>query len=243
MSGWTNEIEGICEKLRVNCVNLSEYHRKRFYHFKSYGKYFRIPQIILASVTSTASIGLQPLLAQEIISGITCILGMLMGILSAIEIYMGITIAMELELKQAKEFYTLSVELFKTLSLKRDHRGENGKDYLNTQYSQYVKMVEASNLLKRRLKVDLLTQIPNKYRDATNVTTPQNFEFMRRELEMSDIITKEPNYNDVNILNINTDTNTDNIILSKEPKEEPKEEVKEEPKEEVKEESKGDENV
>ena len=60
MSGWTHEIEEICEKLRVNCVNLSEYHRKRYYHFKSYGKYFRIPQIILASVTSTASIGLQP---------------------------------------------------------------------------------------------------------------------------------------------------------------------------------------
>ncbi len=166
--GWTEEIEEICEKLRINCVNLAEYHRNRYYHFKSYGKYFRIPQIILASVTSTASIGLQPLLEQGIISGITCVLGMIMGILSAIEIYMGISTAMEVELKQSKDFYTLSIDLFKTLSLKRDVRGENGKDYLNQKYSQYIKQTESSNLLKRQLKVDLLTQIPKKYTDTNS---------------------------------------------------------------------------
>ena len=78
---WTAETEDILEKLRVNCVNLSEYHRKRFYHFKSYGKYFRLPMIILASINSTASVGLQPVMRQEIISGMTCIIGMLMGII------------------------------------------------------------------------------------------------------------------------------------------------------------------
>lgn len=164
--GWTDEIEEICEKLRINCVNLAEYHRNRYYHFKSYGKYFRIPQIILASVTSTASIGLQPILEQGLISGITCVLGMIMGILSAIEIYMGIATSMEVELKQSKDFYTLSIDLFKTLSLKREVRGENGKDYLNQKYSQYIKQTESSNLLKRQLKVDLLTEIPKKYTDT-----------------------------------------------------------------------------
>ena len=56
---WTGEVEEILEKLRINCVNLSEYHRKRFYHYKGYGKYFRIPLILLASINSTASVGLQ----------------------------------------------------------------------------------------------------------------------------------------------------------------------------------------
>ena len=188
--GWTEEIEEICEKLRINCVNLAEYHRNRYYHFKSYGKYFRIPQIILASVTSTASIGLQPLLEQGIISGITCVLGMIMGILSAIEIYMGISTAMEVELKQSKDFYTLSIDLFKTLSLKRDVRGENGKDYLNQKYSQYIKQTESSNLLKRQLKVDLLTQIPKKYTDTNSrfgtptIESPRPFEKMPRNFSM-----------------------------------------------------------
>ena len=52
---WTTEVEELLEKLQINCVNLSEYHRKRVYHFKGYGKYFRVPLIILASINSTAS--------------------------------------------------------------------------------------------------------------------------------------------------------------------------------------------
>ncbi len=171
---WTEEVENICEHLRINCVNLAEYHRKRYYHFKSYGKYFRIPAIILASITSTASIGLQPVLEQGIISGITCLLGMAMGILSAIEIYMGIQNSMELELKQSKEFYTLAIDLYKTLTLTRENRSEHGKDYLNKKYGQYTKMVEASNLLKRSLKVDLLTEIPKQYKDYTRTPTSQS---------------------------------------------------------------------
>lgn len=160
MEDWTTEIEEILEKLRVNCVNLSEYHRKRFYHFKSYGKYFRLPMIVLASINSTASVGLQPVMRQEIISGMTCIIGMLMGIIGAYELYLGIQSNMDLELKQSKEFYTLAIDIFKTLSLRKEDRGEDGKDYLNTRYSTYIKLVENSNLLVSKLKHDQLTMIP-----------------------------------------------------------------------------------
>jgi len=167
MGEWTGEVEDILEKLRINCVNLSEYHRKRYYHFKAYGKWFRLPLIILASINSTASVGLQPLMEQQIISGITCLIGMFMGIISAYELYLGIQGNMELELKQSKDFYTLSIDLFKTLSLRRENRGEDGKDYLNKKYSHYIKLTEASNLLKRKLVIDTLTTIPNEMVDET----------------------------------------------------------------------------
>ncbi len=101
---WTGEVEEILEKLRINCVNLSEYHRKRYYHYKGYGKYFRIPLILLASINSTASVGLQPVLEQQIISGITCLIGMIMGVMSAIELYLGIQQSMELCLTHSKAF-------------------------------------------------------------------------------------------------------------------------------------------
>ena len=169
---WTSEVERLCEKLRINCVNLSEYHRRRYYHFKSYGKYFRLPLIILASINSTASVGLQPILDQAYISGLTCFIGMLMGILGAVELYLGIQSSMELELKQSKDFYTLAIDIYKTLQLKPENRGENGKDYLNKKYGVYTKLCEASNLLKRKLTADLLTPIPPKYVDRTRGVTP-----------------------------------------------------------------------
>jgi len=169
---WMTEVEKLCEKLRINCVNLSEYHRRRYYHFKSYGKYFRLPMIILASINATASVGLQPVLEQPYISGITCLIGMMMGILGAIELYLGIQSSMELELKQSKDFYSLAIDVYKTLQLKPEDRGEDGKDYLNKKYSMYVKLCEASNLLKRKLTMDLLTQIPSEFVDRSRGVTP-----------------------------------------------------------------------
>lgn len=178
---WSGEVEELLEKLRVNAVNLSEYHRKRYYHFKGFGKWFRLPLIILASINSTASVGLQPTgLKQEYISGITCIIGMMMGIISAYELYLGIQGNMELELKQSKDFYTLAIDIYKTLSLRRENRGEEGKDYLNKKYSHYIKLMEASNLLKRKLLVDMLTTIPNEYIDKT----PKGSEIDMCEVEM-----------------------------------------------------------
>ncbi len=164
---WTTEVEEILEKLRINCVNLSEYHRKRYYHFKGYGKYFRIPLILLASINSTASVGLQPVLEQQYISGITCLIGMCMGVLGAIELYLGIQSSMELEIKQSKEFYTLACDLYKTLALRRENRGEDGKDYLNKKYAYYIKLCEASHLLKRKMLTDMLTDIPEQFVDET----------------------------------------------------------------------------
>lgn len=164
---WTQEEEDILEKLRVNCVNLCEYHRRRYFHFKSYGKYFRIPIIILASINSTASVGLQPLLDQQIVSGITCIIGMIMGIMGSIELYMGIQSSMDLELKQSKEFYALAIDIYKTLSVGKEDRGESGISYLNKKYSQYAKICEQSNLLKRELRIDMLAHIKPTLKDRT----------------------------------------------------------------------------
>jgi len=168
IKGWTDEIEDLSEKLRINCVNLSEYHRRRYYNFKEISKYFRIPLIILASITSTSSIALQPFISQLIISLITCILGMIMGVISSIELYLDIHNSMMLEFKQSKQFYTLSIDIFKTLSLSRENRTDEGKDYLNEKYSEYVKLIEASNLLKRKLSIDLLTEIPSDFRDINS---------------------------------------------------------------------------
>jgi hypothetical protein len=179
---WTTEVEELLEKLRINSVNLSEYHRRRYYHFKGFGKYFRLPLIVLASINSTASVGLQPILDQPIISGITCLIGMMMGIISAFELYLGIQNSMELELKQSKEFYTLAIDLYKMLSLRRENRGENGKDFLNKKYSNYIKLTEASNLLRRNLTVDLLTTVPTEMIDYTPKSSQDGFELENKVL-------------------------------------------------------------
>jgi len=115
-----------------------------------------------------------------------------MGILGAIELYLGIQSSMELEIKQSKEFYTLAIEIYKVLGLRRENRNDDGKDFLNSQYSKYIKLVEASNLFTRKMKVDLLTTIPENYIDESRMGTPLQssnvlYQMPRNSLEIDEI--------------------------------------------------------
>jgi hypothetical protein len=163
MDKWDNcqDVEQILDNLRINSVNLADYHRKRFYHFKSFGKYFRIPIIVLSSITASASVGLQPVVRQDIISGITCLLGFGIAVISSMEMYLGIQSAMDHEIALSRDYYSLAIDIFKCLNLSREHRSDEPKSYLDKKYAEYQALRETSSLLKRKLNVDLLAPIPD----------------------------------------------------------------------------------
>jgi hypothetical protein len=163
MDKWANcqDVEQILDNLRINAVNLADYHRKRFYHFKSFGKYFRIPIIVLSSITASASVGLQPVVRQDVISGITCLLGFGIAVISSVEMYLGIQTAMDQEIALSRDYYSLAIDIFKCLNLSREHRSDEPKSYLDKKYSEYKALRETSSLLKRKLNVDLLATIPD----------------------------------------------------------------------------------
>jgi len=163
MDKWDNcqDVEQILDNLRINSVNLADYHRKRFYHFKSFGKYFRIPIIVLSSITASASVGLQPVVRQDIISGITCLLGFGVAVISSMEMYLGIQPAMDNEIALSRDYYSLAIDIFKCLNLSREHRSDEPKSYLDKKYAEYQALRETSSLLKRKLNVDLLAPIPD----------------------------------------------------------------------------------
>ena len=163
MDKWNNcqDVELILDNLRINSVNLADYHRKRFYHFKSFGKYFRIPIIVLSSITASASVGLQPVVRQDVISGITCLLGFGIAVISSVEMYLGIQTAMDKEVELSRDYYSLAIDIFKCLNLSREHRSDEPKSYLDKKYSEYKALRETSSLLKRKLNMDLLATIPD----------------------------------------------------------------------------------
>lgn len=201
---WNNEIEDLLEKIRINSINLSEYHRNQFYHWKSYGKYFRIPVIILASINSTASVGLQKFVNQKWISLLSCGIGMVIGIMGSIELYLSIQASMDLEFKQSKEFYSLAIDIYKMLHLKRIDRTEDGKEYLNSKFSYYVKLVEASNLLHKKMKVDVLTILPkrldNTISNSSLITkSNSNDNLTERSFEFENVHVENNNWSEENI--------------------------------------------
>ena len=149
---WTPGIESILEEIRQNSMTISEYHKDRYYHQKGHLKYFRIPTIIFSAMNSVFSVGLQPYCAQQLISVLCCLISMICGIISSIELFLSIQTTMENELIASKDFYLLSVDIFKMLYLERETRMINGKTYLDETYQTYCKLIENTNLVKKNMK-------------------------------------------------------------------------------------------
>ena len=159
---WSNETQRLLESVRINATNLSEYHRKRYYYFKSQSKYYDLPILFISAVASSFAVGSQPYLEQGMISLVGCALSTTITLISSVKLYLNLSDNMKLENDMSKSFYELSIDIFKTLSLRPEERGEAGIPYLQKRYSQYAKLVASSNLLKKKFKTDQLIQIPEE---------------------------------------------------------------------------------
>ena len=137
---WTMNIERVLDKLRINCCQLSNFHKYKYQHCKSQIKWFRLPIITISSITTFASVGLQEYVKQETISVITSVLSLVVGIISGIEMFMKYQDKMETELTTHKEYYKLSVEIYKMISIDRAYRKVSGKDFLEEKFNEYQKI-------------------------------------------------------------------------------------------------------
>ena len=81
----------------------------------------------------------------------TCILGLLVSCLGSIEMYLKIQQQAEEDIISSREFQILSTEIFKTLSLRIEHRPLNGKEFLEKKFDQYIKLVESANPLSKKI--------------------------------------------------------------------------------------------
>lgn len=156
---WTSDIENVLDNIRINSVILSNEHKNKYFHLKTILRYFRLPVIIISGINSIVSVGLQPYVDQGIISIMTCLLALVCSIIGSIELYLAIQKGMENELVVSKDYYILSVDIYKTLTLSKNHRPIPAKDYLDRKYNDYIKLFENSNLLAKEL-TDKLNPLP-----------------------------------------------------------------------------------
>jgi len=161
---WSSDIEAVLDNLRENCVMMSKTHKESYFFYKQVVKYFRIPTILLSSVGSVSSVGLTAYLHQNPISALTCGLALVVSILNSIELFLKITDTMEQENECSKAFYSLAVNIKKTRMLERSRRQQEGAVYLEKTYSQYMTLMEKSNLLSGSIK--------DKFMDLPKIKKP-----------------------------------------------------------------------
>jgi hypothetical protein len=168
---WSDDYERICDSIRQNSVLLGSYHKKRYLYLKYILQFFRIPVIILSGVNSVISVGIQNFVQQQTISVITCVISFICSMVGSIELYLQIQTQMDNELTMSKEFYMLSIEIYKCLSLERHHRLLDGKSFLEEKFSIYEKLIEASGVINQKI-TDKLTPLPAKLKSKPSNIVP-----------------------------------------------------------------------
>lgn len=143
---WSEDYENILESLRLNAVYMSRSHKKKYFRYKELSNYFRVPTIVLSAFASVIAVGSEPYLKQQHISGITCLVSMLVGILNSIELYLKLQEAVELELDKSKKWYELASGIYKVLNLDADHREGLPQQVLTQFYNEYILLFQESSL-------------------------------------------------------------------------------------------------
>ena len=158
---WSTDRENLLDSIRYNCAILNELHKQQYFYFKGFSKYFRVPLLLLSGINSVFSIGLNNYIDQKTVSLICCLISLITGIITSIELYLGIETSMANELDASRDFYLLSIDIYKTLQLKRENRSVDGNVYLESCLSKYSKLFENSNVLTKNIK-DKLINIDDK---------------------------------------------------------------------------------
>jgi len=155
LSGHSDDIESILDKIRRNSIQLNYCHKKKYETLKNKLIYFRIPTIVLSSINSVFSVGLIAYMPQQDVSIINCIISLVCGIIVSVELYLQIEKEMAVEYDVSKSYYLLGIEIQRFLLTKRENRTIDCQPFLDKSYNQYTKLFENSRLLKKSIHDNL----------------------------------------------------------------------------------------
>jgi hypothetical protein len=98
------------------------------------------------------------------------ILSLICGVLTSIELFLNIQKKMENDLMSHKDFYSLSIDIYKIISLDRETRKVDGKTFLDQKFSEYEKLIESCNIIDNVYVFDTLScELPIKNIDKINI--------------------------------------------------------------------------
>lgn len=157
MNDWSDETIMILDKIRLNSILLNKYYKKQHLELHAKIKYFKIPLIVLNGVSATASVGLSTYgFSQNLISGIVCVIGLTNGIITSVEMFLGIEKSAEKSIILSKEFYVLSCDIYKTIHLNPHERGVEASVFMSDCYSRYIELVRQNGVMDKSLNDQMM---------------------------------------------------------------------------------------
>ena len=160
---WSKDIETILDNLLENINILQAEHKKLYIQLQAKLIWFRIPLILLSSLNSVFSVGLNTYVDQSLVSTINCLISLICACISSVELFLNIHKSMESSFSSYQSYQILGIKISTCLKLERDHRDKNSIGFLNEVISEYRNLFEQSLVLITDLDDKLLNiVIPTK---------------------------------------------------------------------------------
>jgi hypothetical protein len=100
-------------------------------------------------------------------------LSLVVGIIGSVEMFLQINRELESSLVNQKEFYILSCDVYKYLELNRGNRITDERTFLNDTYTRYIKLIETSYTLKKKIDDKLQDELTLRITNLVE-TTPSS---------------------------------------------------------------------
>ena len=144
---WSIDVESQLKSIEQNSIQQATISKQNYLYLVYIQRYFAIPKIVLSSMISVFSIGLNNFISQGAVSILTCILGFIVATLGSIELYLGISRKVDVSLASYQNYYLLSIKINNTLRLNRNHRQEiNGLSFLTACLAEYEQIFQQNNI-------------------------------------------------------------------------------------------------
>lgn len=152
---WTRDIIDVLQKIRKNAYSLHRKHTKRYIEYKAMSRWFDLPTIVL-SVFSSSFSSLN-VIDEQNKNLITTVISMFIAVLTSIKLYLNLNNTINDETSLSKDYYILSIDIYKILNLNEANRNCDAEQFLSDCYSKYVKLTEQSTILYKNIRRDELT--------------------------------------------------------------------------------------
>jgi hypothetical protein len=143
---WTKDIEDMLDNILQNTNELSMHHCTRYLKIKKRLTWYKIPVLVMSGVNSVFSVALTLYVSQQITSVVNCLMSLSCAIITSIEMYLGLTKKLELELSSFQGYRLLGIKISALLKLQRANREVDGMPFLNGIISEYKALFEQSNV-------------------------------------------------------------------------------------------------
>lgn len=162
LNEWDTNTEDLLKDIEHNCSIMSQLHKDQYLSLINQIKYYKIPVLILSSMNSIFAVGLSAYMEQDAVSTINCLISFVCGVISSVELYLGLTKKIESQILSYRSFYLLSIKINNTLKLKRETRKSKGHEFLLEIENEYIGLFKDSEINPTTFKDKLLHIDNNK---------------------------------------------------------------------------------